>query len=171
MQLVTVWRRRLQSVCAWTEGGRSRSVVILICFHLLRAGLRLSLPLNDIFAFNTFFLSTTTVSPFCSSVLEPNFHLCFSQIQQGAKLQALSFCNVLAHVESLFQTAALQPRENWTAPRSTGIGRAHARSDRPLVGRFLTVGIMALNCLIYDKKHVQLLDEVEQCHDLQLTRR
>ena len=65
------------------------------------------------------------MSPFCSSVLKPNFHLCFGQTQHGADLKPLSFGDVLGCLETLFQASPLQLREDWTTPR-TG-GSAHGR--------------------------------------------
>ena len=60
------------------------------------------------------------MSPLCSSVLKPNFHLCFGQTQHGADLKPLSFSDVLGCLETLFQASPLHLREDWTTPRTGG---------------------------------------------------
>ena len=72
-----------------------------------------------------FLFLSCLMSPFCSSVLKPNFHLCFGQTQHGADLKPLLFGDVLGCLETLFQASPLQLREDWTTPR-TG-GSAHGR--------------------------------------------
>ena len=72
------------------------------------------------------------MSPLCSSVLKPNFHLCFGQTQHGADLKPLSFSDVLGCLETLFQASTLQLGEDWTTPR-TG-GSAQGRGVKGLMG-------------------------------------
>jgi len=89
------------------------------------------------------------MSPFCSSVLEPNFHLCFGQTQHGADLKPLSFGDVLGCLETLFQTSTLQLREDWATPRAGG--SAHGRGVKGLMGN-------EINAIIPQKREIRKMD-------------
>ena len=87
------------------------------------------------FFFLFFLFLSCLMSPFCPSVLKPDFHLCFGQTQHGADLKPLSFGDVLGCLETLFQASPLQLREDWTTTR-TG-GSAHGRRVKGLMGNKL----------------------------------
>ena len=89
------------------------------------------------------------MSPLCSSVLKPNFHLCFGQTQHGADLKPLSFGDVLGCLETLFQTSTLQLCEDWATPR-TG-GSAYRRGVKGLMGN-------EINAIIPQKREIRKMD-------------
>lgn len=53
-------------------------------------------------------------SPFNSSVLKPDFHLCFSEIQRSGEIMSLGSDHVLLPVKLFFQSLELFWRENRT---------------------------------------------------------
>ena len=100
-----------------------RFIFILILWSsLLLCNLAFSFHLFLVFQFFILFFLflSCLMSPFCSSVLKPNFHLCFGQTQHGADLKSLSFGDVLGCLETLFQASPLQLREDWSTPRTGG---------------------------------------------------